>query len=418
MTHDLNWIETVLRTARPRAMAALLRHFGSVEVAEEAFQEACLRALRHWAEQGAPRDPTAWLVRVASNAGTDNVRRALRETSLPDEIAAPDRNAEDEIAEALDDGAYGDDVLRLLFICCHKDLPTTQQIALALRIVCGLSVADIARAFLVSEAAMEQRITRAKRTVANADIRFEPPSPALRAERLGAVSSMIYLLFTKGYAAAAHESARARPLCEEAIRLARLLLDLFPDEPEVMGLLALLLLQHSRRDARFDASGSVILLEAQDRGRWDQAAVSEGIKLTDRAFRMHKPGPYQLQAAIAAMHGRAATFSETRWDEIERLYRVLEDMWPTPVVALNHAVAIWRAAGAREALAHIEPLATALAGYFHYHAVLGQLLEAEGRQGEAAASYRRALALAQSAAEAAQIRACLDQLGMAGEPSG
>lgn len=410
MTQDPNWIDTVLRTARPRAMAALLRRLGSVEAAEEAFQEACLRALRHWAEQGTPRDPLAWLVRVGANAGIDTVRRALRETSLPEEIAAPPGDAEEEIADTLDERAYGDDMLRLLFICCHKELAATQQIALALRIVCGLSVADIASAFLVSEAAMEQRITRAKRAVAQADIRFEPPSPALRAERQGAVSSMIYLLFTKGYAAASHEAARARPLCDEAIRLARVLLDLFPDEPEVLGLVALLLLQDSRRDARFDAAGAIILLEEQDRDRWDRSAIAEGIALTDRAFRMGKPGPYQLQAAIAAMHARAPTFADTRWDQIEGLYRVLEDMWPTPVVALNHAVAIWRSRGPGEALAHAEPLATALEGYFHYHAAIGQFLAELGRGDEAATAYWRAIALAQSAAEAAQIRSYLDQL--------
>ncbi|MBB6426971.1 RNA polymerase sigma factor [Sphingopyxis sp. JAI128] len=410
MNPDPNWIDTTLRTARPRAMAALLRRLGSVEAAEEAFQEACLRALRHWAEQGTPRDPTAWLVRVGANAGIDTVRRALRETSLPADIAAPQGDAEDDIAGVLDEAAYGDDMLRLLFICCHKDLAATQQIALALRIVCGLSVADIASAFLVSEAAMEQRITRAKRAVAKADIRFEPPSPALRAERLGAVASMIYLLFTKGYAAASHEAARARPLCNEAIRLSRLLLDLFPEEPEVLGLAALLLLQDSRRDARFDAAGGVVLLEAQDRGRWDRPGIVEAIMLTDRAFRMGKPGPYQLQAAIAAMHARAPTFADTRWDQIEGLYRVLEDMWPTPVVALNHAVAIWRSRGPGEALAQAEPLATALDGYFPYHVVLGQLQAALGRSDEAAAAYRRALGLAESAAEAAQIRAYVDQL--------
>jgi len=410
MNPDPNWIDTTLRTARPRAMAALLRRLGSVEAAEEAFQEACLRALRHWAEQGAPRDPTAWLVRVGANAGIDTVRRALRETSLPADIAAPQGDAEDDIAGVLDEAAYGDDILRLLFICCHKELAATQQIALALRIVCGLSVSDIAGAFLVSEAAMEQRITRAKRAVAKADIRFEPPSPALRAERLGAVASMIYLLFTKGYAAASHEAARARPLCNEAIRLSRLLLDLFPEEPEVPGLAALLLLQDSRRDARFDAAGGVVLLEAQDRSRWDRSAIVEAITLTDRAFRMGKPGPYQLQAAIAAMHARAPTFADTRWDQIEGLYRVLEDMWPTPVVALNHAVAIWRSRGPREALAHAEPLATALDGYFHYHVVLGQLQAALGRSDQAAAAFRRALGLAESAAEAAQIRAYVDQL--------
>jgi RNA polymerase sigma-70 factor (ECF subfamily) len=410
MTLDPNWTDAAFRAARPRAVAALLRYFDDVELAEEAFQAACLKALGTWPEQGAPRDPTAWLVLVGRNAGIDVLRRIARETRLPEVIAVPPEQVEDGIAEALDDAACGDDVLRLLFICCHRDLPATQQIALALRVVSGLSLADIARAFLVGEAAMEQRILRAKRTVGRADVRFETPAPLARVERLATVSAMIYLIFNEGYAASSREAGRRQPLCDEAIRLGRLLLHLFPDEPEVMGLLALMRLQHSRATARFDAGGAIVLLEDQDRRQWDRAAISEGITLTDRAFRLRRPGPYQLQAAIAALHARARSFEETDWRQIEQLYRVLVEFQPTPVVALNHAVAVSRVQGPDEALALIEPLAGPLARYFYYHAVRGHLLERIGCTVDAGDAYAAGLGLATSAAEAAQIRNYLDRL--------
>jgi len=410
MTQDPIWIDAAVKAARPRAVAALLRYFGNVELAEEAFQEACLKALGRWTEQGPPRDATAWLVTVGRNAGIDGMRRTARETGLPDEIAPPEEDAEEALAEALDEAEYGDDILRLLFICCHRDLPVTQQIALALRIVSGLSVAEIARAFLVSEAAMEQRITRAKRIVGQADIRFETPSPLVHAERLATVSAMIYLVFNQGYAASAREALREQPLCEEAIRLGRLLLQLFPDEPEVLGLLALMLLQHGRAAARFDAGGAIVLLEDQDRASWDRGVLSEGVALIDRAFRMHRPGPYQLQAAIAALHARAPSFAQTDWVQIEQLYRVLAEMQPTPVVALNHAVAVSRTRGPEEALALVEPLGAPLAGCFYFHAVRGHLLERLGREDDVRQAYAESLGLATSTAEAALIRTYIDRL--------
>jgi RNA polymerase sigma-70 factor (ECF subfamily) len=410
MTLDPNWIDIALRTARPRAVAALLRYFRNVEIAEEAFQEACLKALGKWPAQGPPRDPVAWLVLVGRNAGIDGIRRAARETALPDEIAPPMRDAEADLAESLDDAGYGDDILRLLFICCHRDLPATRQIALALRIVSGLSVAEIARAFLVSDAAMEQRITRARRAVGQSDIAFDTPSPLARAQRLTAVSTMLYLLFNEGYAASSREAERKQPLCAEAIRLTRLLRDLFPEQPEILGLLGLMLLQHARASARFDKAGDIVLLEDQDRSLWDRTAIAEGTALTDRAFRMRRPGPYQLQAAIAALHVRAKSAEATDWPQIERLYRVLAEMQPTPVVALNHAVALSRVRGAEEALGIVEPLAGALAHYFYFHAVRGHLLERLGRLAEARSAYAASLGVATSAAEAAQIRTYIDRL--------
>src|SRR6201990_3355094 len=249
---DLAWIHGALTAARPQAVGALLRYFRDMDLAEEAYQDACLRALKNWPEKGPPRDPAAWLILVGRNAALDGVRKQSRITELPpDEQISDLEDAESRMAERLDGSHYRDDVLRLLFICCHPELPATQQIALALRIVSGLSVTQIARAFLVSEAAMEQRITRAKARVADAGVPFEIPGAVERSERLSAVAAMIYLIFNEGYSAGGNTAAIRKPLCEEAIRLARLLLRLFQSEPEIMGLTALLLLQHSRADARF-----------------------------------------------------------------------------------------------------------------------------------------------------------------------
>jgi RNA polymerase sigma-70 factor (ECF subfamily) len=264
---DLAWIEAALTAARAQALGALLRYFRDLDTAEEAFQDACLRALKSWPENGPPRDPAAWLIMVGRNAAIDAVRRRGKQVPLPaDELISDLDDAEAALTQRLDGEHYRDDILRLLFICCHPDLPATQQIALALRIVSGLSVKQIARAFLVGESAMEQRITRAKSRIAGAGVPFETPGAVERAERLAAVSAMIYLIFNEGYSAGANEDGRAG-LCDEAIRLARLLLRLFPAEPEIMGLTALLLLQHSRVASRFDAGGEIVLLEDQDRGK-------------------------------------------------------------------------------------------------------------------------------------------------------
>src|SRR5690606_21085829 len=259
---DLAWIETALVGARPQAMSALLRYFRDLDRAEEAFQEACLRAMKTWPVKGPPRDPAAWLIFVGRNAELDSVRRDSRNTELPEDSAISDLgDAEADMAERLDDSHYRADILRLMFICCHPDLPATQQVALALRIVCGLTVREIAAAFPVNEKAMVQRITRATRRIMPADVPFGAPAAAERAERLAAVAAMIYLIFNEGYSASGGEEHVRAPLCVEAIRLARLLLRLFPAEPEVMGLLALMLLQHARMPARLDASGNIVLLE-------------------------------------------------------------------------------------------------------------------------------------------------------------
>jgi RNA polymerase sigma-70 factor, ECF subfamily len=415
---DLAWIDAALTSARPQALGALLRYFRDLDLAEEAFQEACLRALRHWPQNGPPREPAAWLIMVGRNVALDQVRRRSKQEALPDEETISDLgDAETELAERLDGAHYRDDILRLLFICCHPDLPATQQIALALRIVSGLSVAQIARAFLVSETAMEQRITRAKSRVAGADVPFETPGAVERAERLAAVAAMVYLIFNEGYSASgASEVARA-PLCDEAIRLARLLLRLFQGEPEIMGLTALLLLQHARAAARFDAEESIVLLDDQDRGLWDRKMIAEGLALIDKAMRHKRRGPYQVQAAIAALHARAARPEDTDWAHIDLLYGALEILQPSPVVTLNRAVAVSKFRGPDVALAMIEPLAARLSGYFHFFGLKGALLLQLGRAGEARAAFDRAIALANTAAEAAHIRLHLDRLIKNGAPS-
>ncbi len=408
---DIAWIDAALTSARPQALGALLRYFRDLDMAEEAFQEACLRALRHWPQNGPPREPAAWLILVGRNVTLDQVRRRSKQETLPDEAVISDLDdAETELAERLDGAHYRDDILRLLFICCHPDLPATQQIALALRIVSGLSVKQIARAFLVSETAMEQRITRAKSRVAQADAAFETPGAVERAERLAAVAAMVYLIFNEGYSASgASEVARA-PLCDEAIRLARLLLRLFQAEPEIMGLTALLLLQHARAAARFDADGNIVLLDDQDRGLWDHKMIAEGLALIDKAMRHRRRGPYQVQAAIAALHARAARPEDTDWAQIDLLYAALESLQPSPVVTLNRAVAVSKTRGADAALAMIEPLAARLSGYFHFFGLKGALLLQLGRASEARAAFDRAIALANTAAEAAHIRRHLDRL--------
>ena len=407
---DLAWIDLALTSARPQAMGALLRYFRNLDMAEEAYQEACLRALKSWPEKGPPRDPAAWLIFVGRNSGIDQVRKRAKHQPLPPEELLSDLDdAESDLADRLDGSHYRDDILRLLFVCCHPDLPATQQIALALRIVSGLSVKQIARAFLVSEAAMEQRITRAKAKVGAAGIPFETPDALARAERLGLVAAMIYLVFNEGYSAGVPEKADT-PFCTEAIRLARLLLTLFPAEPEIMGLTALLLLQHSRLAARFDGNGQLVLLEDQDRALWDRGLIDEALVLIDKAIRHRAPGPYQIQAAIAALHARAASAAETDWFEIDLLYQTLERLQPSPVVRLNRAVAVSKRDGPAAALALIEPLEDKLNGYFYFHGLRGGLLKQLGRYREAREAFDRAIALAGNAAEAAHIRQHIDNM--------
>ena len=410
--HDPAHIDLAILGARPKAIAALLRYFRDLDTAEEAFQEACLRALQTWPRKGPPRDPTAWLIMVGRNAALDSKRRSRCAGPLPDADALADPR--DELTpERLDESHYGDDILRLLFVCGHPTLPATQQIALALRIVSGLTVEQIAKAFLVSPAAMEQRITRAKRAIGEIGVEFDVPSAAERRTRLAAVSTMIYLIFNEGYGSSPDTAAAREPLADEAIRLGRLLVSLFPTDPEVYGLLALMLLQQSRAPSRFDANGEIVLLEEQDRTRWNRTLIDEGRLLLERASVYRDPGPYQLQAAISALHARAARPEDASWAEIDSLYQVLEALQPSPVVTLNRAVAVWKLRGPEAALEMVDPLRGELDAYFYWHGLRGTLLKQLRRLDEARDALNRAIALANSAAEAKLIRRELDNLAIA-----
>ena len=406
------WIDATLTAARPQVLGALLRYFRVLDTAEDAYQEACLRALKTWPLKGPPRDPAAWLIFVGRNFTLDEIRRRNKSTSLPDDddIVPEPQDTQSELADRLDESHYRDDILRLLFVCCHPDLAASQQIALALRIVSGLTVKEIARAFLVGESAMEQRITRAKARITAADVPFETPGAPERAERLAAVSTMIYLLFNEGYAASGGTAHIRVPLCEEAIRLGRLLLRLFLGNSEIMGLLALMILQHARAGARLDAENNIVLLEDQERSRWDSGLIAEGLALIEKAIRHRQVGPLQIQAAIAAVHSQAKSAAATDWAEIERLYQILEVLQPSPVVTLNRSVAVAKLRGPEDALAMIEPLAGKLEGYFYFFGVRGAFLTQLGRNDEARTAFNRAIALANTAAEAAHIRSHLDRL--------
>lgn len=405
-------IELAISGARPKAIAALLRYFRDLDTALEAFQEACLRALQTWPHRGPPRDPAALLITVGRNAALDSKRRIPSLVPLADADASTEAR-DDPAPERLEESRYGDDILRLLFICGHPTLPAAQQIALALRIVIGLSVEQIANAFLVSPAAMEQRITRAKRAIAQLGVEFDTPGAADRRARLAAVSAMIYLIFNEGYGSTPDTAAVREVFAAEAIHLGRLLLGLFPTDPEVFGLLALMLLQQSRAPARFDENGEIVLLDEQDRSRWNQALIDEGRLLLQRASLYQDPGPYQLQAAIAALHARASRPEETSWKEIDSLYQALETLQPSPVVTLNRAVAVWKVQGPEVALAMTDPLRTELEGYFYFHGLRGALLKELSRLDEARDALNRAIALANSVAEANLIRRELDRLTIA-----
>lgn len=372
----------VVKDSRPRALAALMRSFRDLDTAEDLFQEACLRAAETWARDGVPRDPTAWLITVARNSGLDRIRKTRRLSSLDVETALaelmPDGDIQAEAAEAIDRAEYRDDVLRLMFLCCHPELKTHEHLALALKIVVGFSVEEIARAFVVTPDTMQRRLSRAKLRAADTTARLDTPSLAERAERLAAVQTMIYLMFNGGYVAAGGDEHIRHALCVEAIRLARLLLELFPSQVELMGLLALCLLQHARTPARIDSEGRLVTLEDQDRSLWDQAKIAEGRTLIEKALLHGHPGPLQVQAAIAAVHCAAIHAEDTDWAEIERLYGALEMLAPGPVVRLNRAVAVAKLKGPGTALALLRPLAEDLQRYRPYHSVRAALLEEQG----------------------------------------
>jgi RNA polymerase sigma-70 factor, ECF subfamily len=376
-----------------RVVAYLIRVTGNWDLAEECAQDAFERALERWPRDGIPSSPAAWLKTTARNRALDRLRRTtVGDTKLKELMMLP---RSDEATDGNESGIE-DDRLRLMFTCCHPALPVEAQVALTLRSLAGLTTPEIARAFLVPDETMAKRLTRAKRKITEARIPYRVPAAHRLGERLRAVLVVIYALFNEGYGASAGDELIRGELCAEAIRLGRLLAELMPDEPEALGLLSLMLLQDSRQAARVDNDGELVTLEDQDRGLWDKAAIEDARSVLDRAVRLRRPGPFQLQAAIAACLTQAPTAGATDWQEIAILYNRLSEIAPTPVVLLNRAVAVAMAVGPASGLALVDELdgAGALAGYYLLPATRADLLRRLKRHGEAATAYQRALELA------------------------
>ncbi|HSO30145.1 MAG TPA: RNA polymerase sigma factor [Candidatus Sulfomarinibacteraceae bacterium] len=403
-------MDRLFRAESGRVLATLIRSFGDFDLAEEAVQDAFATAAERWPRDGVPPNPGAWITTTARNRAIDRLRRTRRLADKTERLGR-ERRIEEELAaerpeEEVGDMPIDDDRLRLIFTCCHPALSMEGRVALTLRTLGGLQTPEIARAFLVPESTLAQRLVRAKRKIRAAGIPYRVPPDHLLPERLDGVLQVLYLVFNEGYGASSGEALVRRELCTEAIRLARVLAALMPDEPEALGLLALMLLHDARRDARVGEDGDLVLLDDQDRSRWDRKRIEEGVALLERALRMSAPGPYQLQAAIAALHDRAATPDETDWPQIAALYGELEWRSPSPVVALNHAVAIAMIHGPAAGLARVDDLAAsgALDDYPYLHAARADLLRRLGRFDDARAAYERALRLTANAAERRFLR--------------
>jgi RNA polymerase sigma-70 factor (ECF subfamily) len=385
-------IERVFRAEYGRAVAVLARVFGDIDIAEEAVQEAFATAVARWPESGLPPAPAGWIITTARNRAIDRLRR---------EASRDDRQAQAALLHArdepLEESPVEDDRLRLIFTCCHPALSRAAQVALTLRLLGGLRTPEIARAFLVPESTMAQRLVRAKGKIRDARIPYRVPTEADLPERLGSVLAVVYLIFNEGFLASSGEHLIREELATEAIRLGRQLAELMPDEPEVLGLLALMLLLHSRRGARTTVNGELVPLPEQDRSLWEDDLIEEGQALVKRCLRRNQPGPYQLQAAINAVHSEAGTATKTDWNQILALYDQLLTFTPTAVVALNRAVAVGEVSGPRQALELIERLP--LDEYYQYHAIRADLLRRLGQSREATAAYQAAIDRADNAAE-------------------
>jgi RNA polymerase sigma factor (sigma-70 family) len=382
----------VFREEAGRITAALMRRFGDFDLAEESTQDALVAALESWRRDGVPERPGAWLLTVASRRALNRIERDERYRGKLAQVAVEPPPDEEE------------DRLRLILTCCHPALSREAQVGLTLRAVCGFTTAEIARAFVASEATVAQRLVRAKRKIAVAGIPYRLPRGSELDERLGEALAVLYLLFNEGHLSTGGSAPFRRDLAEDAAWLAALLSRFLPDEPEVLGLLALMKLHLARGESRFNASGEMVLLAHQDRARWDAALIAEAIALIERGARLGRPGPYQLEAAIAACHTEAPSFEATDWRQIVVLYDMLVAMAPSPVVRLNRAIAVWKIEGPETALHELEEIAPALNGYHLFHAARGELLNEVGRREQARASQLRALELTDNRAERSLLR--------------
>jgi RNA polymerase sigma-70 factor (ECF subfamily) len=402
-------VTEAFRSGWGSVVAYLIRVTGNWDLAEECAQEAFERALERWPRDGIPTSPVAWLKTTARNRALDRLRRTAVGKAKLKEVAMTARAAHDDTE---DESGIEDDRLRLMFTCCHPALPVEAQVALTLRTLAGLTTPEIARAFLVADETMAKRLTRAKKKIVEARIPYRVPAAHRLQERLRSVLAVIYALFNEGYGASAGDELIRKELCAEAIRLGGVLAELMPDEPEALGLLSLMLLQDSRRAARIDRAGDLMTLEEQDRDLWDGQRAEEACKMLDRAVRLRRPGPYQLQAAIAACHAQAPTAADTDWREIVLLYDRLSEFAPTPVVLLNRAVAVAMADGPVAGLALVDELGQtgALSDYYLLPATRADLLRRLRRDGEAAAAYRRAIELVATEPERQFLRRRLSEV--------